>query len=79
MTSGKSVISYRGWTVSPLAIPVAGGNWHGTCEIRKIDGTSSDATLYTLGNVVRSTKEDAIAEICEQARREIDSTFALPY
>jgi|GEM_PF-909888 len=79
MTLEKSEILYRGWHIEPFAIPGGDGTWQGTCEIRKLDGTSSDSALAVLGSVVRKTKKDAISDICEQARHVIDSSCAFPY
>jgi hypothetical protein len=79
MRSGNSEIFYRGWKIEPFAIPCADGYWQGTCEIRKLDGTSSDGALVALGSVVRKVKKDAIADVCEQARHVIDSSCAVPY
>ena len=76
MTSHKVPIPYRGWTIAPSAFPDGTGNWRGTCEIRQIDGPSSSGILVNLGSVVRPTEDEAITEICEQAKREIDATFA---
>ena len=79
MTSKNSEILYRGWRIEPLAIPSVGGGWVGTCEIRKLDGTSSDSTLTSIDNVVRDTKDDAIGDICMDAQRVIDASCAFPY
>ena len=79
MNSKNSEILYRGWRIEPFAIPSATGSWVGTCEIRKLDGTSSDSTLTSIDNVVRDTKDEAIADICKNAQRVIDASCAFPY
>ena len=71
-------ILYRGWRIEPFAIPCADGNWEVSCEIKKLDGTSDDSASAFLENVVRKTKEDAIADACVHARNTIDSSWAVP-
>ena len=79
MTLKNSEILYRGWRIEPFAIPNADGSWQGSCEIVKLNETPDDGVLATLGDVVRRTKEDAIADICEHARHVIDASCAFPY
>lgn len=70
---------YRGWRIEPFAIPCADGSWLGTCEIRQTDVPNSEGAQAMLTNVVRQSKNDAIADIRASARHEIDSIFAFPY
>ena len=77
--AGNPGMIYRGWHIEPLAIPCADGRWLGTCEIRQTGVPDSEGAQAMLANLVRSSKHDAIVDICRHARREIDAIFALPY
>jgi hypothetical protein len=76
--TATSVEIYRGWRIEPFAIPCADGSWLGTCEIRQTDVPDSEGTQAMLANVVRQSKSEAIADIRDCARHEIDSIFGLP-
>jgi hypothetical protein len=78
MTSNNSEAIYRGWCIEPFAIPSENGNWLGTCEIRQTDCPPSDAAQAMLANVLRKSKREAIADISEAARRQIDAMFGEP-
>lgn len=77
-TNNKEMI-YRGWHIEPFAIPCGDGSWLGTCEIRQTNVPDSEGAHAMLANLIRQNKSEAIADICQHARQEIDSTFAFPY
>ena len=78
MTSSNAETTYRGWRIEPLAIPSGDGNWLGTCEIRQAACPPSEGAQAMLANVIRKSKREAIADISEHARRQIDAIFADP-
>ena len=78
MVTGNVEISYRGWIIRPLAIPHADGGWLASCEIEKFDAPLDDDSQGLLGDVLCESKEDAIAQICKQARHQIDAITAVP-
>ena len=78
MNPGNSETIYRGWHIEPFAIPGMDGTWLGTCEIRQADCPPSEGAQAMLVNLVRKSKLEAIADISEQAKRQIDAIFAEP-
>lgn len=71
--------TYRGWQIEPFAIPGWDGNWLGTCEIRQVDCPPSEGAQAMLVNVVRKSKREAIDDISNYARRQIDAIIAEPF
>ncbi len=78
MTSSNTKAIYRGWHIEPFAIPGLDGNWLGTCEIRQANCPASDGAQAMLVNVKRKSKGEAIVDIIEHARRQIDAIFGEP-
>lgn len=71
-------VHYRGWAMMPTAIPQGDGTWTGNVELEVVDGDGADTFQGSFPNIVRDSKEDAIAAACDAARGHIDDLIADP-